>query len=43
MGYVHGLPVGLSMFSGRLQEGVLIEAAFGYEQSTKHRIAPELQ
>jgi Asp-tRNA(Asn)/Glu-tRNA(Gln) amidotransferase A subunit family amidase len=43
MGYVHGLPVGLSMFSGKLQEGILIEAAFGYEQSTKHRIAPELQ
>jgi amidase/aspartyl-tRNA(Asn)/glutamyl-tRNA(Gln) amidotransferase subunit A len=43
MGYVHGLPVGLSMFSGKLQEGTLIEAAFGYEQATKHRVAPILQ
>jgi len=42
MGYVHGLPVGLSMFSGKLQEGGLIEAAFGYEQATKHRVAPKL-
>lgn len=43
MGYVHGLPVGLSMFSGKLQEGILIEAAFGYEQATQHRVAPKLQ
>jgi len=43
MGYVHGLPVGLSMFSGKLQEGTLIEAAFGYEQATNHRVAPILQ
>jgi amidase/aspartyl-tRNA(Asn)/glutamyl-tRNA(Gln) amidotransferase subunit A len=42
MGYVHGLPVGLSLFSGKLQEGVLIEAAFGYEQATKHRVTPKL-
>jgi len=42
MGYVHGLPVGLSLFSGKLQEGVLIEVAFGYEQATKHRLLPKL-
>lgn len=42
MGFVKGLPVGLSMFAGRLQEGTLIEAAFGYEQATKHRKAPAL-
>ncbi|TWX68945.1 amidase [Colwellia sp. C1TZA3] len=42
MGYVHGLPVGLSMFSGKLQEGKLIEVAYGYEQSTLHRRAPVL-
>lgn len=42
MGYVHGLPVGLSMFSGKLQEGKLIEVAYGYEQSTLHRRAPAL-
>lgn len=42
MGYVHGLPVGLSMFSGELTEGVLIEAAYSYEQATLHRKAPKL-
>jgi Asp-tRNA(Asn)/Glu-tRNA(Gln) amidotransferase A subunit family amidase len=42
MGYVQGLPVGLSLFSGKLQEGVLIEAAYSYEQATKHRQAPKL-
>ena len=42
MGYVHGLPVGLSFFSGKLQEGILIEAAYSYEQATKHRKSPEL-
>jgi amidase len=42
MGYVHGLPVGLSLFSGKLQEGTLIEVAFGYEQATKHRLSPKL-
>jgi hypothetical protein len=31
------------MFSGKLKEGTLIEAAFGYEQATKHRVAPKLQ
>ncbi len=42
MGYIHGLPVGLSFFSGKLQEGVLIEAAYSYEQATKHRRKPIL-
>jgi amidase len=42
MGYVHGLPVGLSMFSGKLQEGKLIEVAYDYEQSTLHRRSPVL-
>lgn len=42
MGYIHGLPVGLSMFSGKLQEGKLIEVAYGYEQATLHRRAPVL-
>lgn len=40
MGYIHGLPVGLSMFSGKLQEGKLIAVAYGYEQATLHRRAP---
>ncbi|MCO4797649.1 MAG: amidase [Colwelliaceae bacterium] len=42
MGYVHGLPVGLSFFSGKLSEGVLIEAAFSYEQAANHRKPPKL-
>ncbi|REL36861.1 amidase [Thalassotalea euphylliae] len=41
MGYVSGLPVGLSMFSTQLTEPVLIEAAFAYEQVTKHRQPPK--
>jgi len=43
MGYVHGLPVGLSMFSGKLMAGVLIETACGYEKANKNRVAPKLQ
>ena len=42
MGYVHHLPVGLCFFAGKLQEGTLIEAAYSYEQATKHRKAPVL-
>ncbi len=42
MGFVHHLPVGLSFFGENLSEGKLIEAAFSYEQSTKHRVAPSL-
>lgn len=42
MGYINGLPVGISMFSGKLQDGVLIEAAYSYEQATMHRVAPKL-
>jgi Asp-tRNA(Asn)/Glu-tRNA(Gln) amidotransferase A subunit family amidase len=43
MGYVHHLPVGLSFFSGKLAEGNLIEAAYAFEQATKHRQPPSLQ
>jgi len=42
MGYVHNMPVGLSFFSGKLQEGTIIEAAYNYEQATKHRKPPKL-
>jgi amidase len=42
MGMVQGLPVGISFFAGSLEEGKLIEAAFGYEQATKHRQKPAL-
>ncbi|WP_290654064.1 amidase [Idiomarina sp.] len=47
MGYIQigeepALPVGLSFFSTAKAEPVLIEAAFAYEQATKHRKAPQL-
>ncbi len=42
MGYVHHLPVGLSFFSGKLEEGALIEAAYAFEQATLHRKPPNL-
>lgn len=40
MGQVHGLPVGLSFFAGFLEEGQLIEAAYGYEQASLQRRKP---
>ena len=40
MGFVDGLPVGISFFAGAGQEGLLIEAAYAYEQATKHRRPP---
>ncbi len=42
MGYVRGLPVGLSFFGAHLTESTLIEAAYGYEQATRHRQPPAL-
>lgn len=42
MGYVHHLPVGMSFFAGNFSEAVLIEAAYGYEQASKHRRSPKL-
>jgi amidase len=40
MGFIHGLPVGIS-FTGRAwSEPVLLEIAFSYEQGTRHRQAP---
>lgn len=42
MGFVHHLPVGLSIFSGHLKDGVVIEVAYGYEQATRHRKSPKL-
>ena len=41
MGFVHGLPVGLSFFGRAWSEPVLIRLAYAYEQSTKLRKAPE--
>jgi amidase len=42
MGFVHGLPVGLSFFGAALSEPTLVEIAFGYEQRTDHRLPPQL-
>ena len=41
MGYIHGLPVGVSFFGKAWTEPRLIELAYGYEQATRHRRAPE--
>jgi amidase len=42
MGYVLGVPVGLSFFGRAWTEATLIKAAFGYEQASKLRRAPQL-
>jgi amidase len=39
-GFIHGLPVGISFFGRAWSEPVLIEAAYAYEQGTKHRKPP---
>lgn len=41
-GYVHGLPVGLSIFAGKYEEPKLISIAYAFEQATKVRKAPKL-
>jgi amidase len=41
MGFVHGLPIGLSIFAEAWSEPKLISLAYAYEQATKHRKAPE--
>lgn len=43
MGYVHGLPIGLSFVSGPYQEAELLALGYAYEQATKHRKAPTFQ
>lgn len=40
-GYVYGLPVGISFFSGKYQEPKLIAMAYAFEQATKMREAPK--
>lgn len=40
MGFVHGLPVGISFFGKAWSEPVLLRLAFAYEQATQHRKAP---
>jgi amidase len=41
MGYVDGLPVGISFFGRAWSEPLLIEIAYSYEQGTKYRKAPQ--
>lgn len=41
-GFVHGLPVGMSIFGGKYQEPKLISIAYAFEQTTKVRKAPKL-
>jgi amidase len=42
MGYVLGVPVGVSFFGRAWSEPVLIEAAYAYEQASRVRRAPRL-
>jgi amidase len=40
VGYIAGLPVGISFFGRAWSEPTLIKLAYAYEQSTKHRKVP---
>ncbi|MEJ2401004.1 MAG: amidase [Xanthomonadales bacterium] len=40
MGFVHGVPVGLSLYASAFSEPVLIEAAFAYEQRSRRAAPP---
>jgi amidase len=40
MGFVRGLPVGLSFFGRAWSEPTLIKLAYSYEQATRHRRPP---
>jgi len=40
MGFVSGLPAGVSFFGRRWSEPVLLRIAYAYEQATSHRAAP---
>jgi amidase len=43
MGYVHGLPVGLSLVGAPYKEAELLALGYAYEQATKHRKVPTFQ
>nr|WP_319511259.1 amidase [uncultured Draconibacterium sp.] len=43
MGFVDGLPIGLSFFGRAWSEPVLLEIAYAFEQATKHRKAPDFK
>jgi len=40
MGFVSGLPVGVSFFGRAWSEPVLLRVAYGFEQATNHRRPP---
>jgi amidase len=40
MGFVDGLPVGISFFGRAWSEPVLLEIAYAYESKTRHRRTP---
>jgi amidase len=40
MGFVDGLPVGISFYGRAWSEGLLLEMGYGFEQVTKVRKAP---
>ena len=41
MGFVEGLPIGISFFGRAWSEPVLLNIAYSFEQLTKHREVPE--
>ncbi|MEQ9231613.1 MAG: amidase, partial [Cyclobacteriaceae bacterium] len=41
-GFVHGMPVGISIFGQAFTESKLISIAYSFEQATKVRKAPKL-
>ncbi len=41
-GYVHGLPVGMSLFSMAWREADLLAMAYAFEQASRVRRAPQL-
>ena len=43
MGYIHGLPIGLSLVGAPYKEAELLALGYAYEQATKHRQAPEFK
>nr|WP_297085600.1 amidase family protein [uncultured Draconibacterium sp.] len=43
MGFVEGLPIGISFFGRAWSEPVLLEIAYAFEQLTKHRKAPDFK
>ncbi|MDN4164553.1 amidase [Cytophagales bacterium LB-30] len=42
MGWIDGMPLGISFFGKAWSEPILLEIAYAYEQKTQHRKAPDL-